>query len=469
MSAHHCLKSAFPFKKILLALSILSIFQSCDKSSDGDSTDPGNNNGDKPNFSSYVSVGNSITQGYADGAAYREGQLASYPSLLKQQLSQQFDVNHKQALFPAGNGMGVDGLNVVGKMQLVKTNSECDDEEILVREFTLSPYTVLDLLGGVRTTEDGPFHNIGVAGATVGDALRPALGNNSPLAGGNPFYHFYASDPGQSTMISDAVLAQPDFFSYWLGNNDVLGYALGGGESSSLTNTTDFETSVSTAIDQLTTATPYGAILNIAAVTDIPYFTYISYNGLVLTADEADNLNTIFAGDADITFSEGQNSYIIEDSNAPNGMYRQIKSNELILIDADKEKLKCDGYGSVATGTTNITPIEAAHVLDETEISDIEARTAAFNNILDNIASSNDLILVDINSYFKDFVSPQNIDGVSVSNEFIHGGLFSLDAIHPTPRGHALVVNRLIESINSKYDLQIETVDISNYATVTIP
>lgn len=446
---------------------MLFVFQSCEKSSDSDDKDAFI--GDVPDFSSYVAVGNSITQGYADGAAYREGQLVAYPTLLKQQLSQQFDVNYNQALLPAGNGVGVDGLNVVGKMELIKTNSECDNEEILIRNFTSSPYTILDVLGGVRTTDSGPFHNIGVAGATVGDALEASLGLSSPLSGGNPFYHFYASNPGQSTMISDAVLAKPNFFTYWLGNNDVLTYALGGGEGASLTNTSSFESSVSTAIDQLTGVTPFGAILNIASVTDIPYFTYIPYNGLVLTADEAENLNTIFANDADISFSEGQNAYVIEDSNAPNGMYRQIKSTELVLIDADKERLKCDGYGSVTTGTTTIDPIQSSHVLDETEIADIKSRTAAFNTILEGIAMNNDLILVDVNDYFQQFTSVQNVDGVNVSSEFIFGGLFSLDAIHPTPRGQAMVTNQIIKAINAKYNMQIESLDISNYGTVDIP
>lgn len=471
MSIHKSatLKTFLSAKRIFLAFTILAVLQSCDKADDGNDDGNGNVIGDVPSFSSYVAIGNSITQGYADGAAYRDGQEVAYPSLLKQQLSLQYDVDYNQALLPAGNGMGIDGLTVVGKMELVKTTSDCDGEEILTREFTLSPYTVIDLLSGIRTTDSGPFHNIGVAGATVGDALNPALGNNSPLAGGNPFYHFYASNPGESTMISDAVLAAPNFFSYWLGNNDVLTYALGGGENASLTNTADFESSVSIAINELTNVTPYGAILNIASVTDIPYFTYIPYNGLVLTADEADNLNTIFASDDNISFSEGQNAYVIEDTSAPNGMYRQIKSNELVLIDADKERLKCEGYGSVTTGTTTINPIQSSQILDETEIANITARTESFNNILDGIATSNDLILVDVNDYFKQFVTPQSIDGVSVSSEFIYGGLFSLDAIHPTPRGHALVANKLIENINSKYNLQIATLDISNYTTVAIP
>ena len=53
-------------------------------------------------FSKYVAIGNSLTFGYADGAAYKEAQESSYPLILSKSL----DTEMKQALLNDGGGTG---------------------------------------------------------------------------------------------------------------------------------------------------------------------------------------------------------------------------------------------------------------------------------------------------------------------------------------------------------------------------
>jgi hypothetical protein len=38
-----------------------------------------------------------------------------------------------------------------------------------------------------------------------------------------------------------------------------------------------------------------------------------------------------------------------------------------------------------------------------------------------------------------------------MSAEYVKGGAFSLDGVHPTARGYALIANKFIEAINAKY------------------
>ena len=45
----------------------------------------------------------------------------------------------------------------------------------------------------------------------------------------NPYYARFATAPGTSTVLGDALAVNPTFFTFWLGNNDILGYAAGGG------------------------------------------------------------------------------------------------------------------------------------------------------------------------------------------------------------------------------------------------
>src|SRR5580658_7647451 len=66
----------------ILALSALFIQQtSCTKSQ---FNTPAYSTG-KANFTTFISVGNSLTQGYMDGGLYNYGQSHSYPSIIAQQ------------------------------------------------------------------------------------------------------------------------------------------------------------------------------------------------------------------------------------------------------------------------------------------------------------------------------------------------------------------------------------------------
>jgi lysophospholipase L1-like esterase len=61
------------------------------------------------------------------------------------------------------------------------------------------------------------------------------------------------------------------------------------------------------------------------------------------------------------------------------------------------------------------------------------------------------------------------VDGVSANSSYISGGIFSLDGVHLTPRGYAIVANEYIKAINKTYNASIPTVNISNYRGVKFP
>ena len=69
--------------------------------------------------------------------------------------------------------------------------------------------------------------------------------------------------------------ATPTFFTNWLGNNDVLGYATAGGAASSLTPTADFTTKNGKIVDALTASGAKGLVVTIPDVTNIPFFTTV--------------------------------------------------------------------------------------------------------------------------------------------------------------------------------------------------
>jgi hypothetical protein len=53
-----------------------------------------------------------------------------------------------------------------------------------------------------------------------------------------------------------------------------------------------------------------------------------------------------------------------------------------------------------------------------------------------------------------------------VSSTFAQGGFYSLDGIHPTARGNAVITNEVFKVINAGFDAYIPPVDPSDYPTV---
>ncbi|MGN6477343.1 MAG: hypothetical protein ACTHKV_08960, partial [Flavipsychrobacter sp.] len=60
-------------------------------------------------------------------------------------------------------------------------------------------------------------------------------------------------------------------------------------------------------------------------------------------------------------------------------------------------------------------------------------------------------------------------NGVAFNTTFVSGGAFSLDGVHLTPRGYALVANQIINTINNRYNATIPQVDVNKYNGVLFP
>jgi lysophospholipase L1-like esterase len=109
-------------------------------------------------------------------------------------------------------------------------------------------------------------------------------------------------------------------------------------------------------------------------------------------------------------------------------------------------------------------------VLDALEIGNVQARTAALNTIITNVANSKGLAVFDSNTFFN--VVARNglvVNGVNNTASFVSGNLFSLDGVHPTPRGYAVVANEMIKAINAKYGAAVPGVDATKYRGVRFP
>lgn len=241
-------------------------------------------------FSNYIAVGNSLTAGYADGGLYADGQQQSYPSIVAQQLNLVSPVNFVQPDIP-GEGSG--------HLYLKSLDLSTDPPGV-----DLSQVNPDD---GWLDQIEGPFNNLGVPGIRVKDVPVKGYGATPDF---NPYLYRMLKNKSNLTSYMDLLQeSNPTFFTCWLGNNDVLGYAASGGAAGidgqpgtgldGLTPINEFSDIYSNIMTALQANSAKGIVITIPNVTSSPYFTQIPWNGAVLEASDATLANAFYAATID--------------------------------------------------------------------------------------------------------------------------------------------------------------------------
>ena len=494
-------------KKIkYITLSFLAIsFLACENDTLDDLRDIRGNNEDPVvfedftqgslNVTNYVALGNSLTAGFADSALYRISQESSSPAIL----AQQFETLANGGSFtqPLMND-NIGGL-LAGGNPLPGFNPR------IVFDGS-SPVPLSEVVGPILPTTDivlnnptGPFNNLGVPGAKSFHLLAPGYGDfagvisNPPTA--NPYFVRMASSTTTS-VVADAVAQQPTFFSLWIGNNDVLGYALSGGDGSdpitplSGAPGVGFEQTYQAIVATIVGNAPgvQGILANIPNVTAIPHFTTVPYNPIPLDASSAEALNQAYAAyngglqvaaqnslisaeeleERTITFSEGEGNtmvlideYLTDLSGLGLPNFRQSTPEDLFVLPLSS--LIPQGFG------TQIQ-LEDRWVLTPEEQSDIADAITQYNQVIDAVATANGFALLDANTLLDQLaIAGIETNGLILTSELVTGGAFSLDGVHPNSRGYALIANEMLKAIDVAYGSNFEAsgnlVDVSTYNT----
>ena len=98
----------------------------------------------------------------------------------------------------------------------------------------------------------------------------------------------------------------------------------------------------------------------------------------------------------------------------------------------------------------------------------IATAQAAYNATISGIAQANGLALVDARATLQQLANGGiSYDAGTLTSTFATGGAFSLDGVHPTPRGYAYLANLAIDAINSTYGSTVPKVNIGDYNTIT--
>ena len=409
----------------------------------------------------YVAIGNSISAGYADNALYYDGQLVSYPNLLAKQFQLIGGNQFKQPLVPSAS-LGV-GSSLNARLVLAPS-TDCMGVTSLAPQFAAQNGDLTILATSVAA--QGPFNNLSVPGLKATTAVYPGYGDYTKGAGNyNPFFTRMVADPQSASVLSEAAAQAPTFFSLFLGSDDVMLYALSGGAQDAITPSAGpagfgFDASIDAIVNTLTANGAKGVIAGLPSLDVMPYFNTVPYNGLLLDAGNAAALSAAYQP-LGISFHAGNNAFMIADNNAPGGM-RQITQDEHILLSVPQDSLKCAGWGSMK-------PIPDQYVLTGTELTAINNAITAYNNKLKSVADAKGLAYVDVNAFMANAKTGIMYNGVAMNTQFVTGGIFSLDGIHLTPLGNALLANEFIKSINNKFGSTLPKINATSYKGIMFP
>jgi hypothetical protein len=516
-------------KKIIIstfAISALLFTTSCEDDFDNDVNDVVVTKGEA-DFTKYVALGNSLTSGYRDGALYMDGQNESYPSMIAQQMKLVGGGEFKQPMMPDNNGGLL--LNIGGgtNVQIADTKLYIDSFIAGSPDIKKANNNVAATL--TNTVLTGPFNNMGVPGAKVGHLLAPGYGNVQGVIPktANPYFVRFASSPTTS-VIADFKAQGPTFFSLWIGNNDALLYALAGADSSveTLTPPAQFAQYYNALISEIASTNAKGVIANIPSVTSIPSLTTIPTNPLTaavlgngnVAVGEAtiDNLNAnlygplsqiltaLGAGDRIKVLSKtASNPLLIKDESlaplnnqitaaaaasgnptlialaaylgATYGQARQAKTGDLVPLTTKTAigTLETLPPGVPASlGARGVAyPFADKYVLVPSEITEINTAIDAYNVTIKAAATAKGYAFVDANKKMNELGTQSGIswDGVRYTAKFVTGGAFSLDGVHLTGRGYAIIANEFIKSINGTYKSNLPQVNPNNYSGVKFP
>ncbi len=267
--------------------------------------------------------------------------------------------------------------------------------------------TVFSTVGRFRFDPNLKTHDLAFSGAKLADALRERP--TAPLDSESDL----VLSPYSGSQVEIIESLSPDLTLCWIGSDDALSAILAYDrlDASQLTPVSQFEA------DFAELSRRVGAASKRVVFANIPNLTNIAF-----TMDPADLA-----------------AYAGSDFGLPPG-YR----TSLVIATALRLKLV---DASVLS--------DPSLVLDPTEVATIQNRIDTFNGIIAKDAAAIGAPVVDLASLFDQIeANGYPLFGITLRNKML-GGVFSLDGVHPSNIGHAVIANEFIKTINSYFGLSV--------------
>ena len=363
------------------------------------------------NFKTTVFLGDSLTAGYQNGSLLDTQQPNGWAALVAKQAG--FSIALPLIAPPGAPAV----------LQLVH----------------YGPPPVITSAAGVTTGRDNTTlqpTDLAVPGAFLNDVANTAVTTN-PITDQQGLTDLVIGFPGlllgeDYTQAQFAAAANPTTIFLWIGNNDAL-IADSTGMPSNMTPIATFTTQYQALISQLNTKT--SAHLIIANIPDVTLVAYMQPAATVLAFYSASSGIPVATLSTKFGISPGD----------------YVNDTGIAQINA------------ILAGTQT-TPLTDAAFLSAAEAVTVRTTITSYNQVISTAAQGAGATLVDINSLFSTLSSNGlTVNGVAGTTAFL-GGIFSLDGVHPTNTGYAVIANKFIDTMNTAFSQSTPDVGLTSVA-----
>lgn len=479
-------------------------------------------------FSNMVAIGASFVAGYSDGAVFIKSQENSFPNIMAGQMALAGGGEFVQPLVSDNVGGLLYGGNMipgVGPRLYFNGSGPAPIDGTPTTEVTnviAGPFNNMGVPGAKS------FHLVAegygnLAGVPLGQAnpyfARMASSPNATVLG-----DAVAQSP---TFFIISEIAGNDVLGYaysggtgvdQTGNTDPKTYG-----PNDITDPNVFAQVASTVVGALTSGGAKGVIANIPDVTSFPYFTTVPHDPLDPTnpgfGPLIPQLNALYGQlnaayaflgvpERSVTFSETAASpVVIHDESLVDisaqltqvlqnfvdpltaallgnqfKQARQATEEDLLVLASSNvigtvneqyyAFLTGNGVPADTAGQLSVNgvtyPLEDKWVLIPDELAAIKKATDAYNATIEGLAAQAGLGLVDAKGLIEELTTNGLAsDGFVLTGQYVTGGAFSMDGLHFSARGYAVVANEFLKEIDDTFGSNFEEagalVDIGDY------
>ena len=372
----------------------------------------GGGGGTKTSFGTTVVIGDSLSAGFQNGSLLDTQQPNGWASLV----AKQANVPLVLPLIAAPGAPAV--------LQLV----------------SVGPPAVIQQESGVTTGRDNPSdqpYDLAVPGHKLNDLINAAP-TLVPTTDEDIITNLVLGFPvgDDKSQINEAIALKPTAVFLWIGNDDALA-ADSSGSPVSMTDIATFTQDFQQVITALHTQTKATLIVaNIPDVTLVPYLTPAA-TVIAQAATETGQPQTQIATELGIQPGD--------------------------LVNATGLSQAQNAVSAIQKGNTP-TPLTDSGFLNAAEITQVQTTVSQYNMAIAQQVVGVGGVLVDMNTYIKTLAqNGMMINNYNATTGFL-GGLFSLDGLHPTNTGYALIANQFITAINTSQKTTFAQVDVSTVA-----
>jgi lysophospholipase L1-like esterase len=352
----------------------------------------------KADFSRFVVTGDSLGAGYQNSQLIESGQVHGYANIIATQAG--VSLNLPLLPLPGYPQISIEQNHAV--VTGLTPVARLDTQQTL--DVAVPGFSVAALVGFQPSCNPDPTNPIEVMAAEI---LNPNC----------------STDPGP-TELQEAASLTPTTAILWIGSNDALFSLLFGSDP---TDPATFSYLYTLAATTMARASEHLVIANIPDVTLTAYLTSVTQLADIL-GWSVPRVESVFGLD-------------------PGDM---VTPYAFPVIQA---------MGSSLTVLPESGP-QGPIVIRSDRLSQIRAAVVAYNATIAQAAAANGATLVDIYSLVNDLAAHGAVVGGQKLTTGFMGGFFSLDGVHPTNTGYAIIANEFIKTMNRSLRAGIPPVSI---------